>query len=127
MARSSTNLPDLPAYKLDGWMVAWNSSNGRDPGKINVGPWPDTTRWSDEYDYTAGCCFSGWAELGREEKLQAIANGFLVLVLGDGLDSAKVHAELWKILEYRTLQFDYLGHRGATVFLDGGQCSPHNP
>lgn len=126
--RLQAELPDNPMFDLDEWMIGWNSNfYGKEPGSVEVGPWPDTTGWSERYQLSSGCCYSSWRGLTREQKLQDIVNGFFVLVLGHGLGPAAVHREFWKIREYRTLNMSFLGHGKYRVFQGKGRCDPYNP
>jgi hypothetical protein len=124
---TARDLPNHPSYALDDWMIAWDSGRAGKVGRVKVGPWPDGTGWSDAYESTSGCCNSGWHSLTREEKLQQLVNGFFVLVLGDRLDPAAVHAELWKISAYRELRLGVLGEGSHVIFQGAGECSPYNP
>jgi hypothetical protein len=40
--------------KLVEAMYGWN----RNSDEIGVGPWPDTTGWSDRYSLTGGACYT---------------------------------------------------------------------
>lgn len=129
-------LPDLPVFDLDRWMVAWTPADSprgewnkddAPPGSIEVGPWPDKTRWSDRYASTSGCCFTEWRNLTHEQKLQDIVNGFFSLVLADGIDPRAVHREFWKIDAYRELELRFLGHGPYVMFQGKGRCDPYNP
>ena len=78
--------------KADNWMIAWNKS-----GEIKVGPWPDHNRWSDEYDFTVGCCFAAYREMSNDEKQQHLLGQFVDLVLGWGIDPKAANSEFRKI------------------------------
>lgn len=119
--------PTPPLYDLDHWMIGWNDPDATSPC-VRVGPWPDLEGWSKEYDSTSGCCFvEYWPKLTRQQKLQEIVNGFFYLVLGEGLDPQAVHAEFWKIAEYRELELPFLGHGPYIMFQGEGRCDPYNP
>ena len=115
-------LPDHPVYGLDEWMVGWNSMFGsnRHRGTIEVGPWPDRG-WSRKYFSTRGCCFGRWHHLTRQQKLQHIISGFLVLTVNEGIDTAAVHREFWKIADYRKLNVSFLGGRSYRIFQGEGR------
>ena len=113
-------------YPIDGWMIAWSEREDSKPGAVEVGPWPDKTGWSDHYENTAGCCNAEWSELSQEEKLQHLVTGFLVLVLGDGIDPQAVHREFLKIEGYAEMRAGYLG-MGKYVLFQDGRCDPYNP
>ena len=50
-------------------MIAWNP----DSEDIRVGPWPDKTGWSDNYDSTDGAFETFWHE--ADEKRSVGGNG----------------------------------------------------
>ena len=47
-------------------MVAWNAPP-QEP-RLRVGPWPDSSGWSDPYRLTTGCCIDSFAKLSDDEK-----------------------------------------------------------
>jgi hypothetical protein len=125
-------------YDLDHWMIAWTpmriakweQQRGLVPGAVEVGPWPDRTGWSghERYASTAGCCFvDRWPKLTREQKLDELIRGFMLLVLGDGLDPQAVHREFSKIEGY----LDYDGQlglgMGKHIWFQKGKMDPYNP
>ncbi len=79
-------------YNIDNWMAAWNTG-----GPVKVGPWPDRTGWSDDYEMTTGCCRS--RQDGDRIALMFI--DFHSLVVGYEVDPAEAHREFLKIKEYR--------------------------
>jgi hypothetical protein len=72
--------------KLGECMLAWTPGSDR----VEVGKWPDTTRWSDGYDFSAN------PRTQAELLCEVIA-----LVMVDGVAPAAAHRELLKIDEYR--------------------------
>jgi hypothetical protein len=118
-------------FHIDSWMIGWTPTWVKDepnPGAIEVGPWPDTTRWSDAYVNTSGCCNAGWDELtSSEQKMDEIIRGFYQLVLADGIDAFALHLEFCKIDGY----LDYEGSigfgGGTAIFFQDGRLSPYNP
>jgi hypothetical protein len=125
-----------PPYNIDEWMIGYkaasyhqtDNSYDRFTGKaVRVGPWPDSHHWSDAYDATQGCCFSGWHELRTiEQKMEEIFRGFFNLVLGDGINPEALHRELCKIKGY----LEYTGRTGFGIgsytFFQRGRLSPYN-
>ena len=51
MKPTTKELEDMDVKRA---MIAWSLDGG-----VKVGPHPDTTRWSDGYDFTVGACFTG--------------------------------------------------------------------
>lgn len=48
-------------------MVAWRIEPAP---AVALGPWPDTSGWSDRYQGTSGCCFAYFKVLSRDEKVR---------------------------------------------------------
>jgi hypothetical protein len=102
---------DMSLLGIDNWMVAWTPAYARPegryrPGSVEVGPWPDRTRWSDAYGMTCGCCtgrmLGGVSESAPiEVKVGRIFVVFHTLVVRDGIDPQAAHREFLKIAMYR--------------------------
>jgi len=87
----------MTGFAIGEWMVGCTPSEG----KIEVGPWPDRTRWSDKYELTAGCCEMPRLETSPEEQMLCLLRDFHTIVVADGLDPQAVHREFLKIGAYR--------------------------
>ena len=74
--------------KLVEAMYGWN----RNSDEIDVGPWPDTTGWSDRYSLTGGACYTN---------IRQIFIDFHMIVLRDGVDVQAAHRAFLKIDEFR--------------------------
>lgn len=117
-------------YDIDHWMVGWNSPEKSGPRsqEVKVGPWPDKTRWSDDFEATAGCCNATWHDEleTQEEKIDELIRGFFYLVLSEGIDPDAVHQEFSKIRGY----LEYAGRvglgMGKYTFFQRGRLSPYN-
>ena len=82
-------------YTIDNWMVAYTPG---EPDVVEVGPWPDKTRWSDQYRYTAGCCELARHKWPEERKVMMMFVDFHTLIVRD---AQAAHREFLKIDEYR--------------------------
>lgn len=92
--------------KAEEAMIAWTSNaayNENDPlrGKIEVGPWPDETGWSDKYSTTVGACYTGRHGIGEWEQTALVFIDFHTAVVGYDIDPKAAHKEFLKIDEYR--------------------------
>ncbi|VVS93062.1 hypothetical protein [Desulfoluna spongiiphila] len=85
--------------KAEKCMFAWN----RESSAVEVGPWPDTTRWSDRYDLTSGAAAvrSSGLEMTHAELIGHLFIEAMHLIIGDKVDPFAVHNEFCKISEYR--------------------------
>lgn len=79
-------------------MYGWNTG-----GDVKVGPWPDKTDWSFDYELTGGACYSHWHEMSPEMQALQIFIEFHTMVVRDEVDPQKAHAAFLKIDEYRRL------------------------
>ena len=122
--RLQPELPDSPEFGIDHWYVGWNSRLL--PNTDKCAPYPDSTGWSQKFVSTAGSNYRRWGTLSHERKLQEIVNGFLFLVLGQGIDPVAVHREFWKIGEYRNLEMSFFGSGECIIFQGKGRCDPYN-
>ena len=109
---------------IDNWMVAWNPTHTtpeleklRDPkspgpGAVKVGKWPDGSGWSDDYDSTAGCCWTETASFDVHGKVMMMFIDFHTLIVRDGIDPQELHKQFLKIDEYcYRIPFDMEGSR----------------
>lgn len=85
------------------WMVGWNPHPElehcyKPVGAVEVGLFPDKTRWTDRYEFTDGCCMLDWKP---EDRVQQMFIVFHTLVVRDGIDPQRAHREFLKIAEYR--------------------------
>ena len=49
--------------KLVEAMYGWNQNSD----EIDVGPWPDTTGWSDRYSLTGGACYTNIRQMAPDQ------------------------------------------------------------
>jgi hypothetical protein len=89
-------------------MIAWTPDEplfADDPtrGEVKVGPWPDKTRWSKPYFFTVGACFLERHNMPIWQRVALMFTDFHQLVVSDGIDPTKAHAEFCKIAEYRAV------------------------
>ena len=49
--------------KLVEAMYGWN----RNSDEIDVGPWPDTTGWSDRFSLTGGACYTNIRQMSQDQ------------------------------------------------------------
>ena len=75
---------------VDDFMIAWT------PKKVEVNKHPDTTGWSDKFDYTAGACFFAWQEFGDIEKQQNLIE-YALIIEKDGVNVDDIKSEFRKI------------------------------
>jgi hypothetical protein len=78
-------------------MIAWNP--GTD--EIAVGPWPDTTRWSDAYTFTTGACLAALHELEPDARRAMLMTDFNTCVVRDCVPAQAAHRAFLAIDEYR--------------------------
>jgi hypothetical protein len=83
--------------KLVEAMYGWN----RNSDEIEVGPWPDTTGWSDRYSQTGGACYVVLREAPPDRQVARLFIDFHTIVVGYGVDIQAAHREFLKIDEYR--------------------------
>jgi hypothetical protein len=82
---------------IDGWMVGWSLGK---PDAVEVGPWPDRTRWSDRYDFVSGCCNLGRHKMPHECKVTLAFIDFHSVV-NDGVDAKTASRQFCKIADFR--------------------------
>ncbi|MCO6407343.1 hypothetical protein [Hoeflea alexandrii] len=82
--------------KIANTMIAWNSG-----GDIECGPWPDKTRWSREFRFTAGACDSDFKNRPEAEITAMVFILFNTVVVRDGISVEAAHRAFLKIDEYR--------------------------
>ena len=104
MTDEATEKMPPPSLTIDNRMVAWTPKQfEKSPtrGKIEVGPWPDTVRWTNRYMQADGCSHHSWHELPLMEKAMHLL--FIQLrCVDDGIDAMAAHREFMRIAEYRT-------------------------
>jgi hypothetical protein len=83
--------------KLVEAMYGWN----RNSDEIDVGPWPDTTGWSDRYSLTGGACYTNIRQMAPDQLAAQIFIDFHMIVLRDGVDVQAAHRAFLKIDEFR--------------------------
>lgn len=77
-------------------MIAWDVA-----GEVQVVPWPDKVGLADHLRNTVGACFSATHDLTPDQLVAQVFIDFNTLVVRDGIDPRKAHAEFLKIDEYR--------------------------
>lgn len=85
-------------------MIAWTSPDHDwkgTGGKIEAGPWPDKTGWSDKYFYTAGACDSHVHKFTPEKLAVVMFSNFHAIIIRDGIDAKDAHKAFMKIDEFR--------------------------
>ncbi len=90
-------------YTIDNWMVAWIPG---EPMAVEIGPWPDTHRWSHRafpgrHAFTIGCCELARHEWPEDRKVMMMFIDFHTLIVRDGIDPEAAHKQFLKIDEYR--------------------------
>ena len=83
--------------KLVEAMYGWN----RNSNEIEVGPWPDTTGWSDRYSLTGGACYTSIREMSPDQQVAQVFIDFHMIVVGDNVDVQAAHRAFLKIDEFR--------------------------
>jgi hypothetical protein len=83
--------------KLVEAMYGWN----RNSNEIGVGPWPDTTGWSDRYSLTGGARYKSIREMPLDQQVAQVFIDFHMIVLRDGVDVQAAHRAFLKIDEFR--------------------------
>lgn len=85
-------------------MIAWTPSSYGDKdtrGQIEIGTWPDRTRWSDPYAFTIGACMMEYHEMTPADRIAQLFIDFHTCVVRDGISPQDAHREFLKIDEYR--------------------------
>ena len=102
----------MAIYDGNDWMIGWTSNwDGREP-TMEVGPWPDLTRWSNKYHLTSGCCFTAFRGMDEEEQARRLLNEAANLMF-QGVPAEMVLREFAKIrvwcqMRVRLIPGDYL-------------------
>jgi hypothetical protein len=78
-------------------MIAWTPGTDR----IAVGPWPDTSRWSDGYSMTVGACLAETHSMGLDAQRAMMMTDFNTCVVRDGIPPQAAHRAFLAIDEYR--------------------------
>ncbi len=79
-------------------MYAWCPGTDR----VEVGPWPDRTGWSDAYRMTGGACYTAYHKMPEDRRLMMLFVDFNTCVVRDKVRAEAVHREFLKIDEYRS-------------------------
>ena len=112
------------ALSDDGFMVAWRIEPAP---AVALGPWPDTSGWSDRYRGTSGCCFAYFKALSRDEQAQALLNLAAGLMF-EGIPPADVLREFSKVRLWRDMGVLLPQGPQERAFISGRIAwSPHNP
>lgn len=87
-------------------IIAWTPTStwhDDDPtqGKVQVGPWPDETGWSDSYAMTTGACLLARHKMDQWQIIALTFIDFQSLVVGYGIDPQVAHTAFLAIDEYR--------------------------
>jgi hypothetical protein len=89
-------------------MIAWTPAEpplarGKTTaGQVRVGPWPDPhPRWSDDYVYTIGACFTDSHAMNAEQLKVRMLGDFVAVVMD--VDPRKAYREFLKIDEFRAI------------------------
>ena len=90
-------------YSDKNWMIAWNTSDS--VPRMEVGPWPDRTGWSNAYDMTTGCCYSLVQDLDDAEQARLLVNEAVNLMF-NGIPSQIVLEEFSKIRVWKEMKVD---------------------
>ena len=85
-------------YRDNDYMIVYNL---KDDGvgsisSVKVGPWPDTTRWSENYTASTGCDNNSYRKLSEVEQAQVLLNLAADLMF-QGADPSDVLREFGKI------------------------------
>jgi hypothetical protein len=78
-------------------MIAWN----RNSNEIEVGPWPDQTKWSRRYQSTGGAAFLNVQEMSHTELVGYLFIEAMHLIIRDNVSPSAVHKAFYQIDEYR--------------------------
>ena len=88
-------------------MIAWTPDDAArrkydtTAGCVKVGPHPDTTGWSHQYECTTGSCYTEVKESTPNNQIIFMLTDFQKLIVGYGLDPMRVHEAFLQIDEYR--------------------------
>lgn len=78
-------------------MFAWNPNSN----DIEIGPWPDSTGWSDKYRMTGGATYSHLRSMSKTELIGYMFIEAMHLIIRDKVDPIAVHNAFCQIDEYR--------------------------
>jgi hypothetical protein len=83
-------------------MIAWDANYDGDVSeRVQVGPWPDRSRWTRQYQMADGACDAFWHELDPAALERQLGIVFITMTVRDGVCPKAAHNELLKIDEYR--------------------------
>lgn len=84
------------------WTPAWeHHADNPTKGKVEVGPWPDRTGWSDRYSMTVGACLMERHKAPEWQQIAMVFIDFHSVVVGYGIDPQEAHTAFLAIDEYR--------------------------
>ena len=86
----------MAIYNGNDWLIAWDTTFGGKEPKLEVGPFPDHTGWSDKYEATSGCCFPDVHGMDATEQARCLLNEAASLMF-QGIPSQMVLQEFAKI------------------------------
>jgi hypothetical protein len=86
-----------PKFNATNGMLCW------DPGtdRVEVGPWPDTTGWSNKYERSTLACYHDIRKEFLSERRAIIFIEAIHLIIRDRCDPDAVHRALLNLEEYR--------------------------
>ena len=113
-------------YDGNDWMIAWNGRLIEGSSAIEVGPWPDSTGWSNTYAKTTGCCNTFVHDLDDAEQARLLVNQAVDLMF-DGIPPEMVLTEFAKIRVWREMKVDLLAGYSYKAFLPGKGYESWNP
>ena len=109
----------------DGYMIAWDLPP--DEPRVKVGPWPDRTRWSDDYMATTGCSDDSFTDMTATNQAQALLN-LAAQLMFHGSAPDDVLREFAQIRVWREMGVLLPGGYCKRAFLRGRvNFNPHNP
>lgn len=83
-------------YTDNNYMIAWTFPDDPTP-RLEVGPWPDRTHWSDSFLLTTGCCDLRFLDLPEVEQAQRLLNLAFELIVQFDIPPDDVLREFCKI------------------------------
>ena len=109
----------------EGFMIAWDFPSPK--ARIEVGPWPDTVGWSNDYRLTTGHCNRFFRDLSERCQAQALLNLAAELIF-EGMNPGDVLEEFAKIRIWREMGVMLPAGYFQCAFLPGKvKFNPHNP
>ena len=115
---------DGTSYNDRDWMIGWNISTG----EMEVGPYPDLTRWTNRYEATTGCCYSFIDDLTDEEIAECLRSEALHMISW-GVPVEAVLREFAKIRIWRDMRINTTGGNYLAFYEPDGyeRINPYNP